>query len=85
MNLNSPPGVPHCVASSGKGPQLEAKTEEKHEVRDGRFVLVVALTLQDPITAEGPRSQQHRFYPHSSPNTFNGGCRKVLEISRGLR
>lgn len=43
---------------------------------------LVALPLQDPVTADGPSSQQQRFYPHSSPNTFNGGCRKVLEISR---
>lgn len=83
MNRNNPPGVLHCVASSEKGSQLSFSRQKRNmKWIMGHLFSSVALPLQDPITAEGPSSQQHRFYPHSSPNTFNGGCRKVLEISR---
>lgn len=39
--------------------------------------------MQDPITADRPRSQQRRLYSHSSSKASNGDCKKVLEISKG--
>lgn len=57
MNLNNPPGLPHCMASSEKGSKVEAKTEGKLEVNYVLLVQAVALPMQDPVTAEGPRRQ----------------------------
>lgn len=80
---NNPPSIPHPIPSFGEESQLQVEIERKHKVNSGLFVSSEAPTLQDPITSEGPRSRQHSLYSHSSSKASNGGCKKVLEISRG--